>query len=194
MGEVPAELRGKYQSIADGFRYNKVAEFMKADGGGIYKIGGTNTIAVSEGAIGKVNITGLSGEGAASVLNSTARDARAGEAAIATSKFAGAAKYIKWGGRALLAVAVAKDVYDIYQAEDKTREIVKKASYWGGFAAGASAAGTGAASLGIDFGGPVGWIGHGVITIGGGLIGGWGAETITEKAYDYMFTKGTSVK
>jgi RHS repeat-associated protein len=194
MAEIPENLRGKYQSIADGFRYNKLAEFMKADGGGIYKIGGTNTVAVSEASISKVKITGLSGEGAASVLNSTSRAAREGEAVVASSKFAGASKFIKWGGRLLLAVAIAKDVYDIYQAEDKTREIVKKVSFWGGFAAGASTAGGGAAALGIDAGGPVGWGAHALITLGGGLIGGFTAETITEKIYDYFFTKGVSAK
>src|SRR5690606_12882324 len=36
MADVPEALRSKYQSIADGVRNTKLADFMKADGGSVY--------------------------------------------------------------------------------------------------------------------------------------------------------------
>jgi hypothetical protein len=111
----------------------------------------------------------------------------AGANQAAKAKFGSASRYIKWGGRALLVVAVAVDLYEIYNSENKARTITKKAGFWAGALAGGAAAGS--ATVGanvIPFWGQVINIGA---TIGGGIVGGLIGEKITETVYDWIFTK-----
>jgi RHS repeat-associated protein len=174
-----------------GMVYSSIGQYMDRMKQAGYYLEMDKTYAFTDAAANsaKRTITGISGQGAKTVIDNTLRHAREGEAAKANSRFSGAKSFLKWGGRLLLAVAIAKDVYDIYQAEDKTREVIKKVSFWAGFAGGAATAGGGAAACGIDFGGPLGWLAHGAIALGGGLVGGFTAETIVTKVYDYYFHK-----
>lgn len=68
MKEMPRSLQSKYQTIPDGVKNAKLTQFMKADGGSVYNITGKSTIAVSEGAIGKVRVNGLSGSGVSDAI------------------------------------------------------------------------------------------------------------------------------
>ncbi|PUZ19064.1 hypothetical protein DCM91_20915 [Chitinophaga costaii] len=75
ISQVPEALKSTYQSIADGVRYTKLADFMINDGGSVYQIGGTKSVAVSEAGISGVNITRLSGSGAAEAIQGMSRPA-----------------------------------------------------------------------------------------------------------------------
>ena len=91
-----------------------------------------------------------------------------------------AAKYVKWGGRALVFVAVASDLYDVYKSDNKARTITTKAAGW-------AAAGEGAAyGAGVlSETGPGAVIG----AIVGGAIGYYIGEKVTETVYDWIFTQ-----
>ena len=185
MADVPKELQPKYQSIADGVRNTKLADFMQSDGGAIYNIAGKNTIAVSEGAIRSVDITKLTGSGAAEAVQMMSRPALNGEAAAALREYGKAVNTIKWGGKACIAIAVAADIYEIYQSDDRSRTITKTVGGWsGGLGMGAWGA-----AAGIETG--PGAIMTGIIGFG---IGYFVGSKTTEMAYDYLFTKGVSAK
>lgn len=95
-------------------------------------------------------------------------------------------KVIKWGGKLLLVVAVAYDVYELYQADFEIKQVVKTAGGW----AGSVGVGTAAAEIASPLlgTGPWGWLGYGVIVVGAGavgyFIGSKGAETIYEYGWE----------
>lgn len=97
------------------------------------------------------------------------------------------------GNITCIAIAVASDVYEIYQSDYKMRTIYKKAEFWTGFAYGASQAAVTYPGVAAD---ATGWglIGHAAWTIGGGLIGGFIGDKTMEITYDFLFTKGVSGK
>lgn len=192
--QVPENLRSTYQSIADGVRNAKLSSFMKNDGGSIYNIEGKNTIAVSDGAISKVNITKFSGEGAGEAMRIMERQSLSGEAEAALRQYGKAANTIKWGGRACIAIAVAADVYEIYQSDNRMRTMNIKVGGWAGALAGASAFAAWGGGAGTVVPGAGNAIGAGAGAIVGGIVGYWAGSTATEIVYDYMFTKGVSVK
>ncbi|TND01238.1 MAG: transglutaminase-like protease [Bacteroidetes bacterium] len=77
------------------------------------------------------------------------------------------------GGRILLVVAIAQDIYSFYKAEDKLKEITRIAGGW----TGAYLAGSAAAALfaPADTAGPVAWVLHGLVVLiasGVGYIAG----------------------
>ncbi len=93
----------------------------------------------------------------------------------------GAWKYAKWGGRALIVVGVASDLYEVYNSDNRARTITTIAGGWAGASAGAS----GGAAIGAW---AAGW---GAIpgAIIGGIGGYFGGKKATEIVYDWMFTK-----
>jgi hypothetical protein len=74
------------------------------------------------------------------------------------------AKYFKYGGRALLVVGVAIDVYSIVVSSKPLRQATKVAAGWGGAWAGCEAVGAGGAAVGTA-------IAPGVGTAIGGFLG-----------------------
>lgn len=89
-----------------------------------------------------------------------------------------------------MVVAIAKDVYDIYNSGFESRTIVKKAGFWAGAWAGGASAGAAYTATGLDMTGPWGWVGHAATTLLGGVIGGITAEKITETVYDSVTRPG----
>lgn len=96
-------------------------------------------------------------------------------------------KIVKWGGRAVLMVAIAADLYEIYQADFAEKVIVEKAGAWAGSLGASAVAAKGAAPL--LAGGPIGWIGYGVIVIGAGAIGYWAGGEAAETIYEWQWEK-----
>jgi RHS repeat-associated protein len=93
---------------------------------------------------------------------------------------AGAALHV--GGRILLVAGMVTSGYEIYTAQNKTREITKQVGGW----TGAIALGAGGAEVGA-FAGPYGSLGGGLL----GALGGWFLGTsVTETAYDWLFEPG----
>jgi RHS repeat-associated protein len=90
------------------------------------------------------------------------------------------ANYIRWGGKALIAVGVANDIYEIYNSTNKPRTITTKVVGWHSAGVGAS---TGAALLSET--GPGAVLG-GIV---GGIIGYYMGTKTTEVVYDWIFTK-----
>jgi hypothetical protein len=97
------------------------------------------------------------------------------------------AKYLKWGGRALLVVGVAMDLYSIVVAKKKLRQVLRVASGWAGAEAGCILVGGEAAAAGtvVEPGG--GTAGGGLLgCIVGGIAGYAGASWAAGAAYDWV--------
>jgi|GEM_PF-4483049 len=88
-------------------------------------------------------------------------------------------KYVRYGGRILIVVAIAADIYNIYNSENKAKTIATTAGGWAGAAAGAYGGGAAGAWIG-------GW---GAIpgALIGGAIGYFAGEEITETIYEWIF-------
>jgi RHS repeat-associated protein len=95
---------------------------------------------------------------------------------------------LKLGGRALIGVAVAYDIYDVYKAppQERAKTAVKDAASLAGGLAGAEIGAEVGASIGA-FGGPVGVVVGGIVGgIAGGIIGSGVAGKAT-KAVENLF-------
>jgi len=121
----------------------------------------------------------------AKYLPSTPMPAEATNAA--KSRFGATAKFVKWGGRALLVVAIASDIYEVYNSQSKARTITKKVGGWTGASLGA--AGTAIGLSWFEAAPGPGTIAHGVATLGGGIAGYFIGETVTETVYDWVFKR-----
>jgi RHS repeat-associated protein len=170
------------------------------------KKGGATGEAIFENLAKNKSLTGTFSEGMQTAMNSLAKiegvsegaalkhiggnmsaaNVSAGQTSAAASRFGSAGRYIKWGGRALLVVAVASDVYEVYNSENKARTITKKVGGWA--AAGAAAAGAGVAMSWFEAAPGPGTIAHGIVTLGAGIGGYFIGETVTETVYDWIFT------
>ncbi len=97
------------------------------------------------------------------------------------------AKFLKYGGRALLVVGAAMDIYSIVVAKKRLRAVVRVAAGWAGAEGGAVVVGEWGAGIGtaIEPGG-----GTAVGAFIGGIIGGaggyFGASWAAEKTYDWV--------
>jgi hypothetical protein len=95
-------------------------------------------------------------------------------------------RFVKWGGRTLLVVGAAMDLYEVYNAQNKPKTIVEKAGAWGA-SMGAGAVAAKAASP-LLAGGPWGWAGYGAIvvgaSVGGYFVGGEVAKTVYEWTFE----------
>jgi hypothetical protein len=86
----------------------------------------------------------------------------------------------------LLVVAVASDVYEVYNSENRARTIAKKAGGW--TAAMAAASGAGVAMSWLEIAPGPGSIVHGIVTVGAGIGGYFIGESVSETVYDWIFT------
>ncbi len=97
-----------------------------------------------------------------------------------------AAQVFKYGGRALLVVGIAMDLYSIAVAKKRWRQVVRVASGWAGAAAGAEALGALGAEVGSvepGLGTAIGGIALGIV---GGIAGYAGASWAAGQTYDYV--------
>lgn len=90
----------------------------------------------------------------------------------------------RFGGRVLIVVAVAADLYKIYYAQDKLKAVVSSAGGW----AGATAAGAAFAAWFTpgDAAGPWAWAAHGVGTLIAGGVGYWFGSETTRYIYELV--------
>lgn len=91
-------------------------------------------------------------------------------------KWAGNVRNVfRYGGKVLIVVGVAADVYKVYVAEDKVKAVVESAGGWAGATAGAAA--FAAWWTPADVAGPWAWVAHGVGTL---IAGGVGTGLVLE--------------
>lgn len=90
----------------------------------------------------------------------------------------------KYGGRILIVVGIANDVYRIYRAENKLKETIKVAGGWGGAALFSAAFATWFTPA--DVAGPPAWIVHGVGTLIAGGIGYFVGSESTGYVYELV--------
>jgi len=90
----------------------------------------------------------------------------------------------RYGGKVLIVVGVASDVYKVYVAEDKVKAVVESAGGWAGATAGAAAFASWFAPA--DVAGPWAWVAHGVGTLAAGGIGYWIGSETTRTIYELI--------
>ncbi len=113
-------------------------------------------------------------------------DVPAAADAAAHAKFAGRAiRWVKWGGKALLVVGVAVDVYEVYTAENKAKTITEKVGAWSASLAAGGAVSEAATPLLAA--GPWGWLGYGVAVVGAGAVGYFVGGEVTKTIYEWTF-------
>ncbi len=97
------------------------------------------------------------------------------------------AKYFKYGGRVLLIVGIAADLYSIVVARKRLRQVVIVVSGWSGAWAGCELLGSAGAAGGtaIEPGGGTA-IGGFLGCVAGGIGGYWGASWVASKTYDWV--------
>ena len=88
---------------------------------------------------------------------------------------------LRVGGKILIVVAVAVDLYEIIVAEDHLEATLVSLAGWGGAAA--AAAGFSALWTPADVAGPWAWAGHGVGVLVSGAIGYWAGASTTRWVY-----------
>lgn len=91
----------------------------------------------------------------------------------------------RYGGKVLIVVGVAADVYKVYVAEDKVKAVVESAGGWAGATAGAAA--FAAWWTPADVAGTWAWAAHGVGTLIAGGVGYWVGSGITRTIYELVF-------
>lgn len=96
----------------------------------------------------------------------------------------------RYGGRILLVLGIAADVYKIYRAEDKLKAVVESAGGWAGASAAASA--FAAWWTPVDVAGPWAWVVHGVGTLVSGAIGYWIGSSTTRYIYEMVAEEDAS--
>lgn len=88
---------------------------------------------------------------------------------------------LRVGGKILMVVAIAADIYEIIVAEDHLEATVVSAGGWAG-ASGAAAIFS-AFWTPVDVAGPWAWLGHGVGMLASGFVGYWIGSTTTREIY-----------
>jgi hypothetical protein len=97
------------------------------------------------------------------------------------------ARYFRYGGRVLLVVGAAVDIYSIVVAKKRLRQVARVVAGWAGAAAGCKIIGAGGAAAGtfIEPGGGTAVGGFAGCIVGG--IGGYaGASWVAGQAYDWV--------
>jgi RHS repeat-associated protein len=149
-------------------------------------------------------IVGMSGEGAADALQSASQVSDEAAAIASKAKWGSRCAFVqKVGGRTLVFVGIASSGYEIYTAENKTKETIKQAAGWAGAWAGAKYGAMVGGGLALGGGqlGPQVAAPEEIVTVPvGGLIGGAiggisgffiGSE-IAESTYEYVFEAGVA--
>ncbi|TDR44871.1 uncharacterized protein DUF4157 [Tahibacter aquaticus] len=96
------------------------------------------------------------------------------------------------GGKVLIVVAIANDLYKIYTAKDHVKAVVSSVGGWGG----ATAAGAAFAAwyTPADTAGPWAWLGHGVGTLIAGGIGYFIGSEVTTTVYELVVDEDQEVQ
>lgn len=179
---VDNSARQNMSSQMWGRAYSKLGAYMDAMKQPGYYLEHNETYAFSDAVVNskEVRITKMEGPGTSTAMKFMQREGLSGEAAAALKEYGKAGTMMKWGSRLCVGIAVAADVYEIYQSDNRTRTIAVKAAGWAGGLgmgawAGAAGAGTGPAAI------LTGLVGFGI----GYFVG---SET-TKILYDYYFSK-----
>jgi hypothetical protein len=107
----------------------------------------------------------------------------AAEALAKQARWAGRVRGVfRYGGRILIVVGIAADVWKIYHAQDKVKAVVESVGGWAGATAGAAAFAAWFAPG--DVAGPWAWAAHGVGTLIAGGVGYWAGSTTTRTIYE----------
>jgi hypothetical protein len=113
---------------------------------------------------------------------------QAGSRLMANEGWVGDLKGVfRFGGKVVLVIAVAADVYQIVEAQDHVKATLVSASGWAGASAGAAAFGLMFAPA--DVAGPLAWAAHGTGTLVAGGIGYWIGSSTTRYVYELVVTK-----
>lgn len=100
-----------------------------------------------------------------------------------TLKWAGRVRAaFRYGGRVLIVIGIAVDVYRVYRAKDKVKAVVTSLAGWGGAIAAAEIFAV--FWTPADVAGPLAWAAHGVGTLIAGGVGYWIGSTTTRIIYE----------
>lgn len=109
------------------------------------------------------------------------------EAGISEGRLQSAARVraaFRIGGRVLLVVGAAYDVYRIYKAEDRSRTVTQVVGGWGGAFAAGGAFGVWFAPA--DAAGPYAWAAHGLGSLAAGAVGYWAGSEVADTIYEVV--------
>jgi len=210
VGDFSSEA--EWMAAREGHMWTKAKEHVRKSEHDILSIknpGGKGTfIVLKQGALSRLKptVTRLAGKGAQHAVAELSKQASRsfwsqGDEAVssaAKTKWGKAARYLKYGGRSLVVVGAAVDIYDLYSSGFNTRTVSGKVGGWVGAAAGAWAGGkigaAGGAGLGVWAAGagaaPGAAIGGTLGAIAGGIGGYIGGEQLAQTAYDAFFERG----
>ncbi len=96
-------------------------------------------------------------------------------------------RIVRYGGRTLLLVAIAADLYEVHEAKYNPKVITEKVGGWSGSLA--AGAGTSKVASPLLAGGPWSWIAYGVIVAGASIGGYVVGETVVETVYEWGWEK-----
>ena len=202
----------EWMAARESHMWAKAKEFVKASKSDVISIknpGGKGSFLVlKQSALARLKpvVMRLSGTGAQKAVAEAAKGAsekywsQADDAvkAAAETKWGKAARYLKYGGKALVIVGAGLDAYEIYRSGFSTRTITKKAGGWAGAAGGAWLGAKGGAAAGAAIGvwffgagaAPGAAIGGTIGSIGGGIGGYFVGQAVAETVYDAFFDPG----
>jgi hypothetical protein len=158
---------------------NKVGEvvlqnsrFSKSANGKFLVVADASKIQIKGGMASVVSAL----ESAGSAVEPVVKEAA--EVMASRMKWVGRVKNVfRYGGRVMIVVAVAADLYKVYTAQDKTKAVITSLGGWAGASIGAAA--FAAWWTPADVAGPWAWVGHGVGTLAAGGVGYWvGSESV----------------
>ena len=196
---VSGPLSSQQQSMIDAVRWKQlVPDYLKSLGGESFKIelssGKGDFYVIGDKSINSVvkGITGVSGKGSEKVLDALGKRPGVSIQAVHSQQEqiqlqtkGRINKYIKWGGRIIMVVAIASDVYELYEGGWQSREITKKVGAWTASLTAAGYVGIKTAPWAVTGWGAVGTV---TATLGAGIGGYFFGGTITEIGYDYVIT------
>ncbi len=176
--EVGLKARTHVSKVAEVY-IEKGSRFSTRGSGKFVAIADPQLIEIKGGIEPIVNSLTAQGLGTDPVL------LEASEALRTKMKWAGNVRAaFRYGGRILLILGIAADIYKIYRAEDKLKAVVESVGGWSGATAGASA--FAAWWTPADVAGPWAWVVHGVGTLVSGAIGYWIGSSTTRYIYEMV--------
>lgn len=186
------------QQFAESRMWDKVGQQVRASADGVGEVvlqdgsrfsrSGSGKFAVVTDAT-KIQVKGgveglvqrLSGQG----VSAEPPLLEAAEALAKRAKWAGRVRGVfRYGGRILIVVGIAADVWKVYHAKDKVKAVVESAGGWAGATAGAAAFAAWFAPG--DAAGPWAWAVHGVGTLIAGGVGYWAGSETTRTIYELV--------
>jgi hypothetical protein len=175
--QVAAEVKQSSAKVGEVILENSA--FSKSGNGKFLVVADASKIQVKGGMSAVVNALEASGSKVEPVV------AEAVERTAARLKWAGRVRgAFRYGGRILIVVAVASDVYRIYHAQDKVKTVVETVGGWAG--ASMAAAGFSTVFAPADTAGPWAWAAHGVGVLIAGGIGYWTGSSTTRTIYEII--------